>query len=125
LYFEVYQNKAGKTSVEGRIGYIGPLQRRGNPARIKLDLTADELLVTPVESREVHHPYSDKPSNGMRATSCSFPEVFAEKIRALSERARPRDLYDVIHLYRHMPVVDPVTILNTLQKKCECKAIDL
>ncbi len=28
----------------------------------------------------------------------AFEEVFAEKIRALAERQRPRDLYDVIHL---------------------------
>ena len=25
----------------------------------------------------------------------SYEEVFAEKVRALAERARPRDLYDV------------------------------
>jgi len=28
-------------------------------------------------------------------------EIFAEKIRTLNERARPRDLYDIIMLYKN------------------------
>jgi predicted nucleotidyltransferase component of viral defense system len=126
IRFELYTNKAGKTSVEGRVGYIGPLRRQGNPARIKLDLTADEILVMSPELREVHHPYTDKPKKGIKINSYNFPEIFAEKIRALSERARPRDLYDVIHLYRYMQVeADPFPILNVLKKKCEFKDISV
>ena len=30
-----------------------------------------------------------------------YTEAFAEKFRALAERTRPRDLYDVVHLYRN------------------------
>jgi predicted nucleotidyltransferase component of viral defense system len=98
----LYQNKANKTSIEGSINYIGPMQRRGSLCRLKLDLTADEKLVMSPVVRDVHHPYSDKPLEGIRAYCYSFEEIFAEKLRALSERARPRDLYDVIHLYRHV-----------------------
>jgi predicted nucleotidyltransferase component of viral defense system len=29
------------------------------------------------------------------------PWAFAEKFRALAERTRPRDLYDVVNLYRN------------------------
>lgn len=124
IRFEVYKNKNGANAVEGRIGYIGPLRRRGEPVRIKLDLTADELLVLPPVTRDVHHPYSDIPSGGIMATCYSFHEVFAEKIRALSERARPRDLYDVIHLYRHVPPdLKPLAIFNVLEKKCAFKKI--
>lgn len=124
IRFEVYQNTAGKLSVEGRIGYIGPLQRRNDPARIKLDLTADEILVLSPELRDVHHPYSDKSIEGMKSQCYSFPEIFAEKLRALSERARPRDLYDVIHLYRHAYLgVKPEEILEVLKKKCDFKSI--
>lgn len=65
----------------------------------------------------MHHPYSDKPKNGMEAHCYNFAEVFAEKIRALGERARPRDLYDVVHLYRHTtPTEKPNLIFNVLQK---------
>lgn len=40
---EIYENPRGRISVQGRIGYRGPLQRGGDPARIKLDLTDDEV----------------------------------------------------------------------------------
>lgn len=124
IRFEVYQNNDGKVSVEGCLNYIGPLQRKNNPYRIKLDLTADELLVLPPVLRDVHHPYSDKPPGGIKAYCYSFAEIFAEKIRALSERARPRDLYDVVHLYRHaFPIENPSSIFEVLEKKCKYKAI--
>ena len=124
IRFEKYQNNAGKESIEGRIGYIGPMRRRNSLARIKLDLTDDEILVMPAELREVHHPYSDMPPEGIKANSYCFPEVFAEKIRALSERARPRDLYDVIHLFRRANQhAKPAEILRILKKKCEYKNI--
>lgn len=126
IRFEIYRNNAGKVSVEGSVYYIGPLQRRGSLARIKLDLTADEVLVLPQVIREVHHPYSDKPQNGIKASCYSFPEIFAEKIRALSERARPRDLYDVIHFYRHAETGSKaIIILDVLKKKCEYKKLPL
>jgi predicted nucleotidyltransferase component of viral defense system len=74
--------------------------------------------------REVHHPYSDLPSDGIRIKSYCFEEVFAEKFRALAERERPRDLYDVVHLYRHDELdPDQPLILSTLEKKCAFKQI--
>lgn len=124
--FEVYTNPRGKLSAEGRISYRGPLQistRRDLP-RIRLDLTNDEVLVLDPEGREVHHPYSDRPGEGIHVQCYCFEELFAEKVRALAERLRPRDLYDVIHLYRHGDgKKDRGLILSTLQKKCEFKNI--
>lgn len=101
IRFEVYENNRGGVSAEGRVGYRGPLQRRGDSPRIKLDLTSDELLVLEPTGRDVHHPYSDRPDGGIRIQCYCYEEVFAEKIRALAERERPRDLYDAVHLYRH------------------------
>jgi hypothetical protein len=37
IRFEVYTNPRGKTSVQGRVGYLGPMQRRGSVPRIKLN----------------------------------------------------------------------------------------
>ena len=99
--FEVYENNRGGMSAEGRVGYRGPMQRRGDSPRIKLDLTCDEILVLEPTIREVHHPYPDRPAGGIQVQCYSYEEVFSEKIRALAERERPRDLYDVVHLYRH------------------------
>ena len=124
IRFEIYQNSNEKTAIEGNLNYIGPLQRRNNPYRIKLDLTADEILVLKPTLQEVNHPYPDKLPNLFKANSYQFTEIFAEKIRALSERARPRDLYDVIHLFRHaFPEEKPRSIFEILKKKCEYKNI--
>lgn len=124
LRFKVYKNSQGGESVEGRIGYRGPLLRRGDAPRIKLDLTASEILVLEPSARDVHHPYSDRPAEGINISCYSFEEVFAEKIRALAERERPRDLYDVVHLYRHDELTpDREVVFNTLEKKCSYKGI--
>ncbi|HEC13315.1 MAG TPA: WYL domain-containing protein [Acidiferrobacteraceae bacterium] len=124
--FEVYKNKRGGISAEGRVGYRGPMQRRGDSPRIKLDLTSDELLVLKSTLREVHHPYSDKPDGGIQVQCYSYEEVFAEKIRALAERERPRDLYDVVHLFRHTSErPDRTSVLRTLEEKCAFKGIEV
>lgn len=122
--FEVFTNPRGKLSAQGRLGYRGPLGRAGDPPRIKLDLTADEVLVLAPVQRPVHHPYSDLPDAGIHVLSYSFEEVFAEKMRALAERQRPRDLYDVVHLYRRQDLQpDRALVRSTLLRKCEFKGI--
>ena len=121
LRFQLTQLEGGRY-VEGRIYYVGPLMQRRTLARIKFDLTSKEKLVLPPELRSVHHPYSDCPARGIRALSYRFEEVFAEKIRALAERERPRDLYDVVHLYRRdAQRTDPTAVLRTLAEKCAFK----
>jgi predicted nucleotidyltransferase component of viral defense system len=122
--FEVFTNPRGSQSAQGRVGYRGPLGRTGDPPRIKLDLAADEILVlTPVQ-RPVHHPYTDVPADGIHVLSYSFEEVFAEKMRALAERQRPRDLYDVVHLYWRQDLQpDRSVVRSTLARKCEFKGI--
>lgn len=124
LRFDVYRNKRDRLCCEGRIYYRGPLRRAGDLARIKLDLTVDELLVAEPVEREVGHPYTDRPETGIRARCYSYEEVFAEKVRALAERTRPRDLYDVINLFRngdYRPAANAV--LAILQRKCDFKGI--
>jgi predicted nucleotidyltransferase component of viral defense system len=101
LRFDVYRNTRGGLSCEGRLYYEGPLQRARSLPRIKLDLTIDEVLVLPAVDRPVGHPYSDLPEGGISARCYAYEEVFGEKVRALAERTRPRDLYDVVNLFRH------------------------
>ena len=124
LRFDVYENPRGRTSVEGRIYYRGPLQRGGSLPRVKIDITHDEILVLNPIARGIHHPYSDKLDNGFSIQCYCFEEVFAEKLRALAERLRPRDLYDVIHLYRLDTLrVDLKLLVSTLEDKCRFKSI--
>jgi predicted nucleotidyltransferase component of viral defense system len=124
ITFEIYENPRGKSSVQGRIGYRGPLQRRGSIPRIRLDLTDDERIVLEPVWREVHHPYQDRPDEGIKAFCYCYEELFAEKIRALAERMRPRDLYDVVHLYRQgATTCDREIVIRTLKNKCDFKGI--
>jgi predicted nucleotidyltransferase component of viral defense system len=124
--FDIYTNPRGKTSVQGRISYRGPMQRRGTLPRIKLDITDDEVLVLDPVRQEVHHPYTDRPADGIHIQCYSFEEVYAEKVRALAERQRPRDLYDVVHLHRHESLrTDRALIMSTLEEKCAFKEISV
>ncbi len=124
IRFEVYQNPRGKQSVLGRIGYRGPIAPRGDLPRIKLDLTNDEAVILAPVIREVHHVYSDRPAGGIQALCYSYEEVFSEKVRALSERGLPRDLYDVVHLFRHPEMrPDREVVSQVIRKKCEFKSI--
>jgi len=120
---EIYVNPRGNKSAQGRVGYRGPLQRQGDPPRIRLDLTNDERVVRAGVRKQVHHPYSDEPVDGIHVLSYCFEEVFAEKLRALAERERPRDLYDVIHLHRHETGADRAAMVEILRAKCEFKGI--
>lgn len=125
--FEAYQNPHGHKCCQGRIGYQGPVSPPGrNMPRIKLDLTADEVVVLPPISAQVFHPYSDAPEGGIIIRSYAYEEVFGEKVRALAERARPRDLYDVINLFRNAESrPDAAVLRDVLLQKCEFKGIDL
>jgi len=124
--FEVFENPRGSLSAQARVGYRGPLARTGEPPRIKFDLAHDELLVLEPAWRPVHHPYPDDPEDGIEVLCYAFEEVFAEKLRALTERLRPRDLYDVIHLHRRTDLLpDLPTLRDTLRRKCEFKRVDV
>ncbi len=127
LRFDVFRNPRNRLSCEGRLYYRGPIAPSGGSLpRIKLDLTADEVLVKPSVERAVAHPYSDVPPQGLLCRCYDFDEVFAEKLRALGERGRPRDLYDVVNLFRNGQFRDAsATILNLLRQKCAYKSAAL
>jgi hypothetical protein len=93
-------------------------------ASIKLDLSGTEKLVLSAVKRPIAHPFSDSFPTPDEATCYSIEELFAEKIRALGERCRPRDLYDVVNLYRRDDFqVDPKVVRSVLQDKCKFKGI--
>jgi Nucleotidyl transferase AbiEii toxin, Type IV TA system/WYL domain len=74
--------------------------------------------------RDVFHPYTDRPEGGISANCYAYEEAFGGKLRALGERTRPRDLYDVVNLYRHTDSRPTASVLlDVLQQKCAYKAI--
>lgn len=122
--FEIFQNQRGNPAGQGRIGYRGPIAPPATLPRIKLDLAHDERVIMEPAPRPVHHGYSDKPAEGMEILCYPFPEIFAEKLRALADRERPRDLYDVFHLYHHDEMrPDQSTLQKLVHEKCSFKNI--
>jgi predicted nucleotidyltransferase component of viral defense system len=125
LSFDIYDNQRGRPSCQGKIAYRGPISpasTSGGWPKIKLDLTADEKLVLSPVRREVFHPYSDRPEEGIWINCYAYEEAFGEKMRALGERTRPRDLYDVVNLYRHTDTRPSATVLlDVLRQKCAYK----
>jgi predicted nucleotidyltransferase component of viral defense system len=116
--------RPGELTAEGRVYYIGPRATR-DPARVKLDLAADEKVVRPPVLREIEHPYPDGPLVG-KVRCYSFEEVFAEKLRAMGQRARPRDLYDIVNLFRRNDLrLYPEVIRTALEEKCAAKAVPI
>jgi hypothetical protein len=97
---------------------------RGGRARVKLDLAADELVTNDPVAMPISHPYSDAPAPPRSANCYPYEELFAEKIRALGERGRPRDLYDVISIFRRSPRPPTRTdVVRILTRKCAHKAV--
>ena len=91
--------------------YFRILGSAGNPVNIKPDLAAHERegVLLPLEKKMVIHPYSD--DFHLMVLAYSLEEIVAEKIRALFERTRPRDLYEVWRIHNE---VDDGKVLNIL-----------
>jgi predicted nucleotidyltransferase component of viral defense system len=125
LRFDLRANPLGHPAVEGRIYYRGPLQvPLSATPKIKLDLVADERLVEVPERRMVSHEYSDRPEQGMTVLAYGYVEILAEKTRALGDRGRSRDLYDVIHLFRRPEARERAAdVLRVLREKCAFKGL--
>ena len=115
--------RPSRASAEGRLYYRGPRGTPG-PARIKLDLTRDEVVARPPVLRAISHDYPDNLPEPAQARCYGFEEVFAEKLRAMGERSRPRDLYDIVNLFRR-PDFRPHAALvrEILALKCSSKGI--
>ena len=110
-------------SAEGRVYYRGPRNTPG-AARIKLDLTKDEVLVRPPVLRPSAHDYPDALPAPGQVRCYGFEEVFAEKLRAMGERCRPRDLYDIVNLFRRSDFRQHSALVREiLEQKCSAKGI--
>ena len=82
------------------------------------------MVLPPVRVR-TFHPYSDEPPEGINVTAYAYVEAFAEKTRALGERARPRDLYDVVNLFRRVDArPEPSALYDALHRKCAVKGLE-
>lgn len=112
------RNRRGNPTTQGRIAYRGPSNPPSLP-KVKLDLTSDEVFVGPLVTRPILHPYSDANRVTGEVHAYSIVELLAEKTRALAERCRPRDLYDVVNVHRHPELLgNPAPVVAALDQKC-------
>jgi len=112
-----------RLTFEGRIAYRGPLAIPSNP-RVKFDLTQHEPVVDPTLSAPVLHSYPDSLPEQTAVTTYSLEELLAEKTRALFERTRPRDLYDVVYVLDNAATAISMADLHRLfHSKCEERGI--
>jgi predicted nucleotidyltransferase component of viral defense system len=91
------RDKLGRPTFVGKVTYRGPLAVPTGP-KVQLDITQQEPILAPVAKQSILHPYPDLIPDALSVSCYSLEELFAEKCRALLERTRPRDLYDVVHI---------------------------
>lgn len=117
--FRRRRNLRGNPTTQARIAYRGPNPPPQLP-KVKLDITSDEVIVEQLTPRLIGHQYSDTPLPADGVLSYSLVELFGEKLRALAERCRPRDLYDVVHMHRHPDLVGQAqAVAAVLARKCD------
>lgn len=110
-------------SIEGRVYYRGPRNAPG-AASIRLDLTLHEELARPPVMRPIQHLYPDALPAPGTVRCYALEEVYAEKLRAMGERGRPRDLYDIVFLLDHPDLADHGQLVHTtLVSKCDSKGV--
>ncbi len=112
-------------SAEGRIYYRGP-RNAPEAASLKLDLTRAEKVIRPTVLRPISHEYPDQLPPPATVRCYGFEEVFAEKLRAMGERSRPRDLYDVVNLFRRRDFLPHGELIRSVYvDKCETKGVEV
>jgi len=98
------------------------MQRGVDRSKIKIDITKynNENILLALETKKIIHLYSDNLQSKVKVYS--LEEIISEKIRALFQRTRPRDLYDVWYLWSR---VDKGKVLNILPEKCRFKDVKI
>lgn len=124
--FKQTRDELGEEAFVGKIQYVGPRgHRAGNPPRVKLDITLYEQVLLPLNNGPMLHPYSDVKDCYAVVPTYKLDEIVAEKLRAILQRTRSRDIYDLWYLLKfHKDALDTSTIYDVFKKKCEYKNVD-
>lgn len=95
---------------------------------MKVDVTIQEEVVLPIEERPVlrgYPEYEDLPEDAA-VRAYSLPEIAAEKVLALLDRARnePRDLYDLWYLTAHGHVA-VAQVMEAIARKLARRGLEI
>lgn len=92
-----------------RLKFVGPLEQP-NSLKIDIDLTQD--ILRPVKDLAYHNIYRVP----VTVKGMDLVEICAEKVRAVNERARYRDFYDLTMAFKKKGI-EPGPVVSTLKKK--------
>lgn len=115
------KEKKFESSISYRFKYKGPLYT-GKPismGNIRLDISLRKDMLLKPELLTVPSKYPDAPP--FLVSCMPIEEIFAEKIRALLKRSKPRDIYDVWLLINKGIEINP----NLINKKIELQGLRL
>src|SRR5579863_4487451 len=117
-------DRQARPTFEARVSYRGPLGVPSYP-RVIFDITQHEPVLDVPNDAVVFHPYPDPLPQGLRVRTYSLDELLAEKTRALYERTRPRDLYDVVYLLQNKADAFRLAHVRDLfAQKCRAKGLN-
>jgi predicted nucleotidyltransferase component of viral defense system len=118
------RDKQGRPTFKARVGYRGPLDFPGELRRILFDLTVHEPVLGVGVTAPIFHPYPDDFPSRAGIVAYSLEELLAEKTRALFERTRPRDLYDVVYVINNQGAgIDLERTRELFHGKCRAKGL--
>lgn len=105
--FKVKDMREKRFGLDFLLQYRGPL---GQPDSIGIDINTNQKVVIEPKLKGYRNYYGVKFS----CLVMDIMEIFAEKIRTLNERARPRDLYDIAILKKNfdIKIKDGIAILR-------------
>jgi len=89
--FTIKEAREKKYGLDISLRYVGPL---GQPDAIEVDINTNQKVLLKPGVMEYRNRYNVK----LSCLVMDKKEIFAEKIRTLNERARPRDSYDLVIL---------------------------
>lgn len=97
--------------------------------KIKLDIVFSEITMDSHQKRNIIHPYSDKDLINNQVNTYSYNEIIAEKLRALIQRNRPRDIYDSWYFAvntdsGNFPVIKELLFKKALHKRIKINSVE-
>jgi predicted nucleotidyltransferase component of viral defense system len=111
-------------SYKATIYFVGPRNDTRNPLRIKFDISHYEKIALPVIMARVFHPYSDAHQCECEIPSYSIEEIIAEKLRALLQRSRARDYYDIWYILKNnVGDIQKEDVIDAFKKKADYKNV--
>lgn len=96
----VFDQSGRVAYIEFTIKYTGPLRKSSNvKSSFRLDITCDEMVINPQNTRNYLPEYSDDKEFALRVYSLT--EILAEKLRSVIQRGKSRDYYDVWRILKY------------------------